>query len=343
MTAQVSPLKTWHRSCVDTVSWDLFKILTENKPAGPNCSLAELQEDVTQQVNCLELALSCNDAAPYHHHLLWYRDLLERRGMPAPWSLRMAEALIAFWRNHSDCPHVDALVHLIEGSHEILRSNTTSARYGQSRLAPLEQADGFFESILEGSHSQAVQVVVQAMDAGVSLVQAGVQIVQPALYAVGDMWQHNRISVAQEHLACAISQNALVAAYMKATFLPNNGKQALFACVQGNHHAVGLRMVCDAVETLGWSTKFLGADVPTFDLVRMADAQRPDLLCLSVSMPQHLAVARQTIDLLHAELGNACPAIWVGGLATFSAPDAWRISGADGYAQDAAQVAQELG
>lgn len=224
-----------------------------------------------------------------------------------------------------------------------LLAPTPPSEFGVQRITPLEQAGGFRDNILEGRQAQAVQLVVQAMDEGATLVQAGVQIVQPALYAVGDLWQHNRVSVAQEHLACAISQNALVAAYMKATFLPDNGKRALFACVQGNHHAVGLRMVCDAVETQGWSTQFLGADVPTSDLVRMADAQRPDLLCLSVSMPQHLAVAKQTIDLLHAELGSACPAIWVGGLATFGAPDAWRVSGADGYALDAAQVVDELG
>jgi methanogenic corrinoid protein MtbC1 len=129
---------------------------------------------------------------------------------------------------------------------------------------------------------------------------------------------------------------------MKATFLPDNGKKALFACVQGNHHAVGLRMVCDAVETLGWATRFLGADVPTADLLRMIDTERPELVCLSASMPEHLATARQIIALLHAELGSACPAIWVGGLATTGAQGVWRVSGADGYALDAEQVVQEL-
>lgn len=341
--ANASLLQPWRQAGVDAVCQYLHQCLERDGAAAMDAWRELLDADVAQHIDCLDLALQCQDAAPYQRHLLWYRDLLARRGMPVHWCGRMTDALRAYWYGVPDCPHAQTLLRLIDLAAEALRSPLAQASFAQNRLAPMAQAQGFREDILQGRHAQAVQCVVHAMDEGATLVQAGVQIVQPALYAVGDLWQHNRISVAQEHLACAISQNALVAAYMKATFLPENGKRALFACVQGNHHVVGLRMVCDAVETQGWDAQFLGADVPTFDLVRMADAQRPDLLCLSASMPEHLAVAKQAIDLLRAELGSACPAIWVGGLAITGAPGAWRVSGADGYAMDAAQVVQELG
>lgn len=55
-------------------------------------------------------------------------------------------------------------------------------------------------------------------------------------HEVGNLWQRNRITVVQEHLASAISQNVLVGAYLKASFLAPIGQSAVFACVEGNHH-----------------------------------------------------------------------------------------------------------
>lgn len=116
----------------------------------------------------------------------------------------------------------------------------------------------------------------------------------------------------------------------------------MFACVEGNHHGLGLRMLSDAFETQGWDAAYLGTDVPLHDLVRTIDSRCPQLLALSASLPQHLSTARQTVQALHAELGTACPTIWVGGLATLSADSVWRYTQADGWASDALHALEQL-
>ena len=54
-------------------------------------------------------------------------------------------------------------------------------------------------------------------------------------------------------------------------------RRVLLACVAGNHHAVGLRMVADAFQLAGWDVQYLGANVPTAALVRQAAEWNPTL------------------------------------------------------------------
>jgi hypothetical protein len=71
------------------------------------------------------------------------------------------------------------------------------------------------------------------------------------------------------------------------------------------------------------------------------DTERPQLLCLSLSQPVHVEVARETSERLRVELGSTCPTIWVGGLATLVAERPWRSAGADGWAADALHALEQ--
>ena len=175
-----------------------------------------------------------------------------------------------------------------------------------------------------------------------TLTEASVRLIQPAMVEIGRLWQENRITVAQEHLTTAISQNVMARAYMQADFAQPVGRKAMFAGVAGNHHSLGLRMLSDAFETQGWDVVFLGADVPVADLIRQVDADRPDLLCLSLSLPSHLAQARETVERLRAELGNRCPTIWVGGQVTLMRDRVWHSVKADGWASDALHALEQI-
>jgi methanogenic corrinoid protein MtbC1 len=139
------------------------------------------------------------------------------------------------------------------------------------------------------------------------------KIIQPAQHEIGRLWQENRISVAQEHLATAVSQLALSHLYRHLPRDPSNGKVILLACVEGELHEVGARMASDILEMAGFDVRFLGANVPTSHLVRMVREQTPDLLALSVTMTYHLPALRAALEQTRA----AAPRlpIAVGGLA----------------------------
>jgi len=206
---------------------------------------------------------------------------------------------------------------------------------------PAPESPAFTEALLAGNRHEARNIINGQLDAGVDLVEVNVAVVQPALYEVGQRWQHNRISVAQEHLATAICQTLLAGALLRVKPAPPRGQRVLFACVEGNFHCLGLRMVADAFELAGWDSAYLGADVPTIALFRQIESSRPDLVGLSVSLPQQVAVVRELIRMCRFELSERCPPIMVGGLAMNSVDELWQHVEADAWYPDARTAQRE--
>jgi methanogenic corrinoid protein MtbC1 len=201
-------------------------------------------------------------------------------------------------------------------------------------LQPWAETEAFESAILGGRQHEALALFNRCFDDGKGLIDIETNLVQPALYEVGMKWQSNQISVAQEHLATAIAQSVITVGLLRSPVGPMNGKRVLLACVQGNRHALGIRMVRDAFQLAGWDVQLLGADTPTASLVGHAVEWRPDLIGLSVSFPQQIRAAKDVIEQLRQQLGGACPPVMVGGLAINRFARLAQLVGADAYCTD---------
>jgi methanogenic corrinoid protein MtbC1 len=190
---------------------------------------------------------------------------------------------------------------------------------------------------LAGDRREALRLLVdEGLLRGVPLQDIHLKIIQPAQYEIGRLWQENRISVAQEHLATAISQLALSHLYRHLPRDPSNGKVVMVSCVEGELHEVGARMASDFLEMAGFDVRFLGANVPTSHLVRMVREQMPDLLALSVSMTYHLPALRTALEQVRAIAPRLH--IAVGGLAFTWVPGLERELGVSFHGKDAREL-----
>jgi len=172
---------------------------------------------------------------------------------------------------------------------------------------------------LAGDRREALRVVDDGLGAGISATALQLRVVQPAQYEIGRLWQENRITVAQEHLATAISQLVLAHLYRHLPRDPKNGKRVLLACVEGELHDMGARVAADHLEMSGYEVHYLGANVPTDDLVAMVREHPPDLLALSASMPSHLPAIEEAVTRVCRATGNGVP-IALGGRAFAGGP-----------------------
>jgi MerR family transcriptional regulator, light-induced transcriptional regulator len=172
----------------------------------------------------------------------------------------------------------------------------------------------YLSAQLAGDRREALRLLVDdGLLRGIPLQDIHLKIIQPAQYEIGRLWQENRISVAQEHLATAVSQLALSHLYRHLPRDPSNGKVVMVSCVEGELHEVGARMASDFLEMAGFDVRFLGANVPTSHMVRMVRDQTPDLLALSVTMTYHLPALRAALEQARAAVPRLPMA--VGGLA----------------------------
>lgn len=335
-------MSAWRDLCADFAAQSFYARHAEELKRFGERGRSNCRQDILYHLDYLQSALASNDPGIFTQYALWLKDVLVSREVPVAHLSISFELLATFFKNNLSADDCLTISTIVDAARLALLQDRVPVTYGENRSPTTPKTEQYRLSVLEGQHRTAFSLMKEVMDHGSSLTQASVQLVQPALYQIGKLWQQNRISVSQEHLATAITQNVLASAYMQASFAPAVGKTAMFACVEANHHSVGLRMVSDGFETAGWDALFLGANVPMTDLLHEVDRLRPDLLALSVSLPNHVTSAGLSIQMLHAEMGSACPEIWVGGITTLNNEKMWRITQADGWASDALHALEQL-
>jgi methanogenic corrinoid protein MtbC1 len=202
----------------------------------------------------------------------------------------------------------------------------------------------YLDAIREGDRRRAFQVIDEARESGVDLSTIYISVFQPALREIGRLWQQNSISVADEHLATAITQAAMARAYQSAfTWRSALGRTLIAACVDTERHEVGLRMLCDLLDLEGWHTTYLGASVPVESLVTMVQRRRPDVVALSAALTPHVPRVRTMIEEIKNALGDTRPLLIVGGRPFLDDPALATRVGADFTAQNAVDAVRLLG
>ncbi|MBM7112228.1 cobalamin-dependent protein [Archangium primigenium] len=179
--------------------------------------------------------------------------------------------------------------------------------------------EAYLSAQLKGNRREALRLVVEeGLLRGIPFATLQSEVIRKAQWEIGRLWQENIISVAQEHMATAISQLALSHLYR---YLPRdapNGRTVVVSCVEGELHELGARMASDFLEMAGFDVRFLGASVPVEHLVREVKSAPPDLLALSVTMTFHLPALREAVAAVRA-VAPRLPLL-VGGLALEWAP-----------------------
>lgn len=161
----------------------------------------------------------------------------------------------------------------------------------------------YLKAALRGDRKEALRLLVdEGLLVGLPLPTLMLEVLAPAQHEVGRLWQENRISVAQEHMATAVAQLALAHLYRHLAREPDNGRRVTLACVEGELHDLGARMASDFLEAAGFGVHFLGASVPLEHLVRQLREEPPHLLALSATMSFHLPALRAAVKGVRAAL-----------------------------------------
>ncbi|HEX6212401.1 MAG TPA: cobalamin-dependent protein [Methylomirabilota bacterium] len=156
----------------------------------------------------------------------------------------------------------------------------------------------YLDALVRGDAAGADAVVAQARAEGWGTERIYLELLAPAQVEVGARWRGGRLSVADEHLATQITLAQMERLRETLALPPARGLRAVVACVQGESHAVGARMLADFLAMDGWAVDYLGADVPTRDLADFVARRRPDLVALSVTQADRLPAMTAAVAAL---------------------------------------------
>jgi MerR family transcriptional regulator, light-induced transcriptional regulator len=151
----------------------------------------------------------------------------------------------------------------------------------------------FLEALLLGNKQSGSDYVHKLLKQGMAFPEVYEQVIKQALYRVGELWEHNKISVAEEHLATSISE-AIMNEMFSAIISPHRcSKKVLVGCVEQEQHQVGAKMVADMFESKGWDSYYLGANIPVTGLIDFARKLKPDMIALSATIYFHIPLLKK--------------------------------------------------
>lgn len=189
----------------------------------------------------------------------------------------------------------------------------------------------YVQAALRGDRRTALTVATEALRDGAAIEDVYTDVFQDGLYEVGRQWERNAISVAQEHMATAVTQFVMAQVFERIERHDTGRGVAVLTGVPGELHHVGALMVSDMLEANGWRVQFLGSNLPVPSIIATVAEAKPDVLGISITMLFNVHHAARLIDAVRA-LGQPIRIV-VGG-AAFRVADQWRTAGADGYATD---------
>jgi MerR family transcriptional regulator, light-induced transcriptional regulator len=142
----------------------------------------------------------------------------------------------------------------------------------------------YFGCLIGGDRACCDGMIRSLLDSESTIRDIHVDIFQRSMYHVGDLWEKNRIPVAVEHMATAITEGLMTLLYPRLFASPRLDKCAVISCVANEYHQIGGKIVADTFEFHGWNAHFIGANTPVQDLIAFIDRKKPDLVGLSLAV-----------------------------------------------------------
>lgn len=193
--------------------------------------------------------------------------------------------------------------------------------------------DSYLGALSAADAAAAAAALDEALVRGESPKRLMRDVLARGQHQVGDLWMAGTWSVADEHAATAVAEQALtVIAPPKSS--PPTARRVVIACAEGEWHTMPARLAAELARSPQLDVVMLGPNVPATDLQRHLRDTAPAALALSVTMPTNLIAASRSIQAARAE----GVLVIVGGAAWGKGQHRARRLGADLHLDDPEQL-----
>lgn len=179
-------------------------------------------------------------------------------------------------------------------------------------------SDIFFNTVLEGNRDNTCQFLNFLYANRISQIDIYERILFPAFQKIGDQWMQKKIGIEQEHLASNTALHAIIKLQDQIHKKPKHGGIALCGCLEFEYHEIGITCVNNILEAEGWTTFYLGTNLPRDSFIDAIENYIPNLVCISTMTPR---TQKQLIDdcaALHETTKIINGKLVVGGIAASS-------------------------
>jgi methanogenic corrinoid protein MtbC1 len=260
-------------------------------------------------------AIEAGSPEAFGDYLRWTARMLGARGISA----HTLEENVAQVGNHLSAVLLpqerDAVATFLTETRRVCRAaepdSHTHTKGG--RLGLIKRV--YLTAILSGQRQAALNIIAETLEAGNSHVDIYVEVFAEAQHEVGKLWELNKIGVAQEHMATAITLYVIAAIYPRLVPTAIHRGVMVVSGVSGEMHQIGANLFADTMEANGWTVRFLGTDLPNSSVLAALEDSSADLLCLSTTLVSNLPAVADLVRAVRSKLGERPLKIILGGAA----------------------------
>lgn len=161
-----------------------------------------------------------------------------------------------------------------------------------------------------------------------------VEVFQESQYQVGRLWESNKITVAEEHMATAITQFVMAQLYSHIEPADSKLGNMVIAGVEGERHQIGANMVADVLEAQEWDVMFLGTNMPHSGILEAIAGHDAEVLGISATMLFNIPRVVKLVESVRDKFGANSPKIILGDAAFRMAPHLPGELGAESFTKD---------
>jgi MerR family transcriptional regulator, light-induced transcriptional regulator len=294
------------------------------------------REDAGYHLSYLAEAIATSLPSLFADYVAWAKVMLAGRGIPA-------DDLAANLRFLRDAIRKDLSTEMAElaagyvekGLEELAERPSVLGTETDASEPMADLSARYLAALLVTDRREASRLVLDAVESGAPIADIYLHVFQRTQHQIGRLWQMNRLTVAQEHYCTAATQMIMSQLYPRIFATERIGRTMVAACIGGDLHEIGVRMIADFFEMAGWDTVYLGASMPLGNIVDTVIGRGASLLAVSATMTFHVGQVAELIATIRSTPACADVKILVGGYPFNVAPDLWRRIGADASAPDA--------
>lgn len=206
-----------------------------------------------------------------------------------------------------------------------------------AEIRPTDYVRPYLADALVGRRRPAIRLALDLLDNRVSKATIVDHLLATAQREVGERWQRNELTTADEHLASGVAAAALDALSGEASSASSEGLTVV-SCAEGDWHSLAAQMFGESLSSYGIGVRILGASTPAGAVAEFLGRSGGDSLAVSCSMPKFFPGAARLADAAHQ---HGLPVI-MGGLAFGDTSRRALALGADEWASTARDAAAIL-
>jgi methanogenic corrinoid protein MtbC1 len=120
------------------------------------------------------------------------------------------------------------------------------------------------------------------------------KILTPVMHHIGEMWQKNKISIADEHVASNVANILVKTIQERNSKLPT--KKRVVICVpEGEQHNLGANMIETYLSSLGFKVYNLTPSEPHDSIISFIENIKPDATLVSLILPDSVKPAQRLV------------------------------------------------